>query len=717
MTLAYFDCPSGAAGDMIMGALVDAGLDLRRLSAELGKLPLDGYHLESRQVMKAGFRATKVDVHVHDHAHPRGEGGHGHAPGQEHGDAGHPQRRLAEILDLIGRSALDPAVKAQAARVFTRLGEAEARAHGTTPSEVHFHDVGAVDAIVDVVGACAGLHLLGVGAVHVSALPIGGGFVRGPHGRMPVPGPATAELLRGFPVVDTGIRRELVTPTGAAILTTLGAGAGAMPPMTVTSVGYGAGDMDLGETPNVLRLFLGEGATGAVEEILQVEATIDDMSPQLYEPVMERLFAAGALDVWLAPVTMKKSRPGVVLTALVPPDRLDAATRALFEESTTIGVRWARYQRHRLDREMVTLETQPRAARLQGVPARGARDHDHARVRRRAPPRPGARHARARGAGARAGRRPGAARRGATGVRLCAACRHENPASAKFCAECGARLAPACPACAAEVPPSARFCPSCGGRLEPGADRPAAARPSGVPVPAGAPTAEPAARPAAYTPRHLAEKILQVALGARGRAASGHRALRRHRRLHGARRAPRSRGRAPDRRPLLRADHGRGAPLRGHDQPVHRRRGDGAVRRAHRPRGRAAAGRARRARHPARARATTAELEGERGLTVRMRIGLNTGPVVVGRIGDDLRMDYTAVGDTTNLAARMQQMRAAGQRAGQRARRTGWSPGYFETARPRRARGEGARARSARSRSCARAAARLPSATSRPSAG
>jgi uncharacterized protein (TIGR00299 family) protein len=354
--LAYFDCPSGAAGDMIMGALVDAGLELARLEAELGKLPLGGYHLESRQVMKAGFRATKVDVHVHDHDHGRGEPGHRHEAGG-HGDAGHPARSLAAILDLIARSALGAPVKEQAARIFRRLAEAEARAHGTAPCEVHFHDVGAVDAIVDVVGACAGLQLLGVGAVHVSALPIGGGFARGPHGRMPVPGPATAELLRGFPVVDTGVRRELVTPTGAAILTTLSAGAGAMPAMTLTSVGYGAGDMDLGETPNVLRLFLGEGAGGSAEEVLQVEATIDDMSPQLYEAALERLFAAGALDVWLTPVIMKKGRPGVVLGALAPPDRADALARTLFEETTTIGVRWARYQRHRLEREMVTLDT------------------------------------------------------------------------------------------------------------------------------------------------------------------------------------------------------------------------------------------------------------------------------------------------------------------------------------------------------------------------
>lgn len=182
-------------------------------------------------------------------------------------------------------------------------------------------------------------------------------MVRGPHGPMPVPAPGTAELLKGFPVVDTGVKRELVTPTGAAILTTLAAGAGAMPAMTVTAVGYGAGTMDL-ETPNVLRVFVGETTEQAgTETIVQVETTVDDMSPQLYEPLMERLFEAGALDVYLTPVLMKKSRPGVVVTALCAPGAVSALTRACFLESTTIGVRWTAYQRQRLPREMVTLAT------------------------------------------------------------------------------------------------------------------------------------------------------------------------------------------------------------------------------------------------------------------------------------------------------------------------------------------------------------------------
>jgi hypothetical protein len=230
--------------------------------------------------------------------------------------------------------------------------------HGSTVDEVHFHEVGAIDAIVDVTGAVLGLHLLGAEAVHVSPLPLGGGVVDGAHGRIPLPGPGTVELLRGFPVVDTGVRAELVTPTGAAILTTLAAGAGRMPAMTIEHIGYGAGTMDLPGTPNVLRCLVGEVTdAAATETIVQVETTIDDMSPQLYEPLMDRLFEAGALDVFLTAVIMKRSRPGTLLTALCPPDRVGDLCRVLFEESSTIGVRWTPMSRARLQREMVTLAT------------------------------------------------------------------------------------------------------------------------------------------------------------------------------------------------------------------------------------------------------------------------------------------------------------------------------------------------------------------------
>jgi hypothetical protein len=337
--IAYFDCPSGAAGDMIMGALVDAGVPFETFRAELRKLALPGWDLVRHEVRKGAFRATKVDVAIDAAAHTH-------------------ERSLGDIQAILDASPLDAAVKEQAGRIFVRLADAEARVHGTSREAVHFHEVGAVDAIVDVTGGVLGLAMLGVGAVYVSAFPLGGGFVEGAHGRMPVPGPGTAELLRGFPVVDTGVRAELVTPTGAAILTTLARPATSLPPMVVGAVGYGAGTMDLPGTPNVLRCFVGESSSEpGAESIVQLETTIDDMSPQLYEPLMDRLFEAGAVDVFLTPVVMKRSRPGTVLTALCPRERLDTLTRVLFEESSTIGVRWTEWQRAILPRETVTLPT------------------------------------------------------------------------------------------------------------------------------------------------------------------------------------------------------------------------------------------------------------------------------------------------------------------------------------------------------------------------
>jgi len=325
---------------MIMASLLDAGVSLERLRGELGKLRLDGWVLVAREVMKGDFRATKVDVEIDEAAH------------RQH-------RSLRDILDILERSTLEASVVERAARIFTRLADAEARVHGTDRESVQFHDVGAVDAIVDVTGGVLALDLAGAREVHVSALPIGGGLVGGPHGRIPVPGPGTAELLRGFPVVDTGVRTELVTPTGAAILTTLAASAGRMPALTVESVGYGAGTKDLPGTPNVLRCFLGQTVDmgPADETVLQVETTIDDMSPQLYETLIERVFDAGALDVFLQPVIMKRGRPGVVVTALCAPERVSDLSRALFEETTTIGVRWSEWRRARLQREMVELAT------------------------------------------------------------------------------------------------------------------------------------------------------------------------------------------------------------------------------------------------------------------------------------------------------------------------------------------------------------------------
>lgn len=326
---------------MILGALVDAGVSLDGLRTELRKLALPGWEITAREVRRGAFRAIKVDVEVDTGAH------HGH-------------RQLGDIVGILRASTLAEPVKEQAQRIFTRLADAEARVHGTSREEVHFHEVGAVDAIIDITGAAAALSLLGAGSVSASALPIGSGFVQSAHGRIPIPAPGTVELLRGFPVVDTGVAGELVTPTGAAIITTLAQAWGRMPAMTVSAIGYGAGTRDLPDTANVLRCFVGEPtapAATAGDTITQIETTIDDMSPQLYEPLMERLLAVGAVDVFLTPVIMKRSRPGTVLTALCPPACIDAVSRVLFEESSTIGVRWSTRERQILPREMVTLTT------------------------------------------------------------------------------------------------------------------------------------------------------------------------------------------------------------------------------------------------------------------------------------------------------------------------------------------------------------------------
>lgn len=338
MKVAYFDCPAGASGDMILGALVDADLPLVTLESALAGLGISGWRLGARVVEKGGLRGTKVEVET---------------------DPGVRFYGLAEMLAALDKGSLSPAIRERAAAILRQLAEAEARVHRVPVETVHFHEVGSLDTLVDVVGAVAGLDALGVEAVYVSALPLGGGTVESAHGRIPVPAPATVELLKGFPVYDNGIAAELVTPTGAAILTTLARGAGRAPAMRLEAVGWGAGTQDL-PIPNLLRVMLGtaEGPAGAeVETIAALETTIDDMSPQLYEPLMERLLEAGALDVFLTSVIMKRSRPGVVLTVLAPPERIDELADLLFRETTSIGVRWSELRRARLPRELVRLPT------------------------------------------------------------------------------------------------------------------------------------------------------------------------------------------------------------------------------------------------------------------------------------------------------------------------------------------------------------------------
>jgi uncharacterized protein (TIGR00299 family) protein len=342
--LAYFDGGAGASGDMVLGALVDAGFGVDELRAALETLGVDGWRVDAVGVERGGLRGTQVRVDT---------------------ERGRHFGTLADMLAPVGKSGLPTRVCARAEAVLRRLAEAESRVHGVPVEAVHFHEVGALDTLVDVVGAAAGLEALGVDRVHVSPLPLGGGTVQTAHGRLPVPAPATAELLRGFPVYDNGVRAELVTPTGAAILTGVGTAA-PLPPMTVERLGWGAGTREL-PIPNLLRVLVGDAAAGggpwgtsvelSVETLVTVETTIDDMSPQLYEPLLDRLLDAGALDVYLTPVVMKKSRPGVVLTALAAPARAAALAELLFRETTTIGVRWGEVRRARLAREMVEVET------------------------------------------------------------------------------------------------------------------------------------------------------------------------------------------------------------------------------------------------------------------------------------------------------------------------------------------------------------------------
>lgn len=335
----YLDIFAGVSGDMFLGVLVDLGLPLEVLDQTVHALGLaDQVSLTAQRVNKNGITATKVTViahgeadapHPHPHIHP--------------GAASHPHTTLDAILERIERASLPEVVRQRAQAVFRRLAEAEARVHGMPVEQVHFHEVGAADAMVDVVGTVAGLHALGVTRVLASPLPVAHGFVETAHGRLPIPAPATAALLEGVPVRGQDIRAETVTPTGAALVTTLAEAYGPPPAMRVEKVGYGAGTLDL-PIPNVLRAWLGnphpEAHTYEEAHALSVLSTnIDDMPGEWFGPLFQQLMAAGALDVWMTPVQMKKGRPGVVITALAPPEKAPQVRAVLLMETTTLGVR------------------------------------------------------------------------------------------------------------------------------------------------------------------------------------------------------------------------------------------------------------------------------------------------------------------------------------------------------------------------------------------
>src|SRR5271170_3371650 len=341
MKLAYFDCFSGISGDMTLGALVDAGCAVEHLRSELSGLQVPGWELTAEKVWKSGMAATYVKVVTEDQS---------------------KHRSLSAILEILEKSQLATGVRDQAGAIFRKLGEAEARVHDVPLEKIHFHEVGAVDAIVDIVGACIGFHALGIEKFACSALNVGGGTAKMAHGILPVPAPATANLLEGRPTYSSGVQKELVTPTGAAIVATLCEAFGPQPGMTVSAIGYGAGTADLEGQPNVVRIMIGEATEKSVagfdEEIAVIEANLDDMNPQIYGYFLEKALSVGALDVYTTPVQMKKNRPGTLLTVLCKPADTNALMSLIFAETTTFGARTYRAQRRVLPREWVNVGTE-----------------------------------------------------------------------------------------------------------------------------------------------------------------------------------------------------------------------------------------------------------------------------------------------------------------------------------------------------------------------
>lgn len=338
MKVAYFDCFSGAGGDMIVGALVDAGADgeaLKASLAALGELPFD---VDFQRVNRAGIAGTKFNVTV------RGEQ--------------HEHRRLGDILELIAKAHLPSRAGDRASEIFTRLARAEAKVHGIDPEQVHFHEVGAVDGIVDIVGATLAMEQLNIDRVLCSPIPVGSGTVTCQHGKLPLPAPATVQLLVGAPTYQTGFDGEMTTPTAAAVLTTLSDQFGPVPQMEVTSVGYGAGSRENTPLPNVLRVILGhQGDQGQVDSVVELSANIDDCTGEIIGATIEKLLAAGCLDAWAAPIVMKKSRPAWTLSAMCSPADAQTAEQIIFTETTTLGIRHRLCTRSKLMRRQQTVET------------------------------------------------------------------------------------------------------------------------------------------------------------------------------------------------------------------------------------------------------------------------------------------------------------------------------------------------------------------------
>ena len=371
----YFDCFSGISGDMTLGALLDAGLPLEELKRALGSLALGDAHVHVDRVLRTGLSATKFSVHEHKHSgesHEHAAGSHAHGTAShQHGAGSHGHRTLTEIFALIDRAALSTSARERAKTMFQRLGEVEASIHSIPVEQIHLHEVGSLDSIIDIAGVAFAMEWVGAERIVCSPLNVGGGTVDSAHGRFPVPAPATVKLLGGAAIYSGDIQKELVTPTGALIVTTYASAFGPIPPMKVDRVGYGAGDRDDPKTPNVLRVLIGESmeartesASGPGDRVVVVECEIDDMNPQIFGIAMEQLYAAGALEVFYVPVQMKKNRPGTLLTVIAPIDRRSAIADVVFRETTTIGLRYFDVARECLKRESVTVETPVGAVRF-----------------------------------------------------------------------------------------------------------------------------------------------------------------------------------------------------------------------------------------------------------------------------------------------------------------------------------------------------------------
>jgi len=337
MRIAYFDCFSGASGDMILGSLIDSGLNAQGLRDLLKKIPIPSVQLNVKKVLKRGISATQVRV-----------------TGKKEKKS---FRTLNEIVNLVEKSRLDEEMKKKSREVFERIASVESKIHQKPMKEIHFHELSGLDSIVDIVGSIWGFHQMGIDRLYVSRVNVGSGFVKCEHGILPVPAPATLALMKGKPIYSSGVERELLTPTGAALLTSLGSEFGGMPPMRVEKVGHGAGRDDLPH-PNLLRLIIGTALVhSGMEKVMVIETNIDDMNPQFYDYVFENLLAMGVMEVFLTPILMKKSRPGTLLTVICSPEKIASVTQFLLKETTTLGLRWHEEERNRAEREILTLET------------------------------------------------------------------------------------------------------------------------------------------------------------------------------------------------------------------------------------------------------------------------------------------------------------------------------------------------------------------------